>query len=66
MALVINQCLPCDSNFHVCLSARMRSDKHENCCNPVYLPLSILVFKCFAQASAVLRLPWAESDLFTE
>src|SRR4051812_41141340 len=31
-----------------------------------YFPDSIFSFTCFAQASAVLRLPCAESDLFTE
>lgn len=31
-----------------------------------YFLLSIFSFKCLAQASAVLRFPRAESDLFTE
>lgn len=34
--------------------------------NAFYFLLSIFSFKCFAQASAVLRFPCAESDLFTE
>ncbi len=41
IALVINQCLPCGSKFHVCATARTRSHKRETCYNPVYLPNSM-------------------------